>query len=52
MTESKCDGCLNSRLVISENGLHPVCTLPTKKACYCITGRKNYCIKIKKEGKQ
>lgn len=52
MAESKCNSCLNSRLIISENGLHPICTLPTKKACDCITGRKNYCIKIKKEGKQ
>ena len=34
----KCDRCLNSRPVISENGLHYNCTLPTKQAVLCMAG--------------
>ena len=32
----KCDTCINSRSVCSENGYHSVCTLSTKKERYCI----------------
>lgn len=32
----KCDKCLHTRLIISENGLHPICTLSPKAAMKCI----------------
>ena len=38
----KCDNCLNSRGVISENGLHSVCCLSDKKAMECIMGKKDH----------
>ena len=39
----KCETCLNSRPVISENGYHWVCTLSDKKAVSCImNGYKHY----------
>lgn len=31
-----CNNCLNSRLIISENGPHPICCLSNKKALECI----------------
>ena len=40
----KCDRCYNSRLVVSENGLHWVCTLKTKQAVDCFTGIKDWFI--------
>ena len=33
---SKCDLCINSRAIISENGLHYICCLSEKKAMECI----------------
>lgn len=39
---SECETCLNSRPIISENGLHRVCCLSSKKAVDCITGKKKY----------
>lgn len=37
---TKCDKCLNSRVVVSENGLHSTCILPAKKIAECmITGK-------------
>lgn len=41
---SKCDKCLNSRPIISENGYHFICCLPSKKAINCITNTKDYFI--------
>ena len=38
---TKCDGCINSRRVISENGLHSVCCLSEKVAVDCIIGKKD-----------
>lgn len=38
----KCDRCLNSRPVVSENGLHWVCTLHYKKSIACFTGEKDW----------
>lgn len=32
----KCDKCIHTRLIMSENGLHPVCTLSPKSARKCI----------------
>lgn len=37
-----CESCLNSRPVISENGIHPVCCLSAKKAKECIVSGKHY----------
>ena len=40
----KCESCMNSRAIISENGLHYTCTLSPKKAVLCIMGNKDeYC---------
>lgn len=36
--EIKCDRCMKSRPIISEKGLHCICTLPTKQAIQCLTG--------------
>ena len=41
---SKCDKCLNSRPIISENGYHFICCLSNKKAVNCITNTKDYFI--------
>ena len=35
----KCDTCLNSRPIISENGIHYVCTLSESKLFNCLIGR-------------
>ena len=43
----KCQTCFNSRAIISENGLHYICSLSTMKAVNCITKTKDYYIKIK-----
>lgn len=32
----KCNKCIHTRLIISENGLHPVCALSPKAAKNCI----------------
>ena len=39
---SKCEECLNSRLVVSENGYHMVCCLPEDKATDCMIGKVNH----------
>lgn len=36
-----CDICLNSRAVISENGVHFVCCLTKKKCLDCLMGVKD-----------
>lgn len=38
---TKCDSCLNSRISISENGLHSVCCLSEKEAVDCLTNKKD-----------
>lgn len=38
----KCDTCLNSRTVVSENGYHPICCLSARKANACILTGKHY----------
>jgi hypothetical protein len=35
---SRCDTCLNSRPIISENGIHLVCCLSVKRAVGCLMG--------------
>lgn len=39
--ECKCDTCLNSRVIISENGCHAACTLSSVKATECMVGIKD-----------
>lgn len=39
--ECKCDTCLNSRVVISENGFHAACNLSSVKATECMVGIKD-----------
>ena len=39
---SKCEECLNSRFVISENGHHAVCCLSEDKAFDCMIGKENH----------
>lgn len=38
---TKCDGCLNSRIVISENGLRSICCLSEKRAVACLTNTED-----------
>lgn len=47
---SKCDTCLFSRAVISENGFHWVCCLTPKKATDCLLGVKDRYIMAIMEG--
>ena len=49
MNESKCDSCVFSRIVVSENGFHPLCGLSSQKAVKCLTGYKEYYKAIRKE---
>ena len=37
----KCDSCLNSRPVQSENGIHFICCLSSRAAMKCLTGEKD-----------
>lgn len=43
----KCDQCLNSRPIISENGIHYICCFSDKKAFACISQQKNYFVEKK-----
>ncbi len=39
----KCDKCLNSRPIMSENGLHRVCGLPDEgEAMECLMGKVDH----------
>ena len=38
----KCENCLNSRLVVSENGFHYLCGLRFSEAFDCLKGKYNY----------
>ena len=42
----KCDNCLNSRRIISENGMHSICCLSEKLAVDCIIGKKDQRIPV------
>ena len=37
----KCDYCMNSRPIVSENGTHYACCLSSKVAMKCIAGDKD-----------
>lgn len=47
---SKCDTCLFSRAIISENGFHWVCCLTQKRAIDCMNGVKDRYIRAIMEG--
>lgn len=49
MNKSKCDSCVYSRIVVSENGFHHLCGLSSTKAVECLTGYKEYYKAIRKE---
>lgn len=42
MREQKCDSCRNARPVISENGIHHICTLSGTKALRCMVNGDYY----------
>ena len=42
----KCNDCLNVISIISENGLHPICSLSDKNAIDCIMEKKDYKVTI------
>ena len=45
---SKCEECLHSRLIVSENGYHAICCLPEKKAIDCMTDKESYFVSVKR----
>ena len=49
MNVCKCYSCVYSRMAISENGLHPLCGLSSKKVVKCLTGHTEYYKAIRKE---
>ena len=49
MDMKKCEKCLNSRMIISENGYHTICCLSQKKAVDCMFGEKNHFVTLKKD---
>lgn len=46
--QAMCDTCLNSRPIISENGMHNVCCLSYKAARDCILGKKDRYVTLKR----
>lgn len=44
-----CEKCLNSRMIISENGYHPVCCLSSKAATDCMIGKKSQFVTLKRD---
>ena len=45
----KCEGCLHSRMIVSENGYHAVCCLSQKKAMDCMFGKQSHFATVKKD---
>lgn len=41
---TKCDSCLNSRQIVSENGMHYVCGLSHREASNCVFSHYKYYI--------
>ena len=37
----KCENCLNSRPIVSENGIHYLCSYSVKTAARCLMGKKD-----------
>ena len=44
-----CERCLNSRVIVSENGRHKVCCLTQKKAIDCMIGKKSHFVSLYKD---
>lgn len=44
----KCDTCLKSRPIVSENGIHHACCLSDKKVMQCVLGEKNHYVRVKR----
>lgn len=38
----KCEYCVNSRPIFSENGMHPACYLTSQQIKKCLMGQKDY----------
>lgn len=51
MIVQKCEECLHSRMIVSENGYHTICCLSQKKAVDCMTGKELHFVTIKKDNK-
>lgn len=47
--EQKCDSCRNTRPVVSENGIHHICTLSGTKALRCMINGDYYIPVIRSE---
>ena len=45
----KCEECLHSRMIVSENGYHAVCCLSQRAAMNCMTNKKNHFVTLKKD---
>lgn len=43
-----CEKCLNSRLIVSENGYHSICCLSQKVATDCMTDKKSQFVTLKR----
>nr|DAG70828.1 MAG TPA: hypothetical protein [Caudoviricetes sp.] len=46
--KSKCDTCLHSRVIISENGCHSICFLSSKQTVKCMMNNYNKYIALSK----
>lgn len=49
MDLGKCEKCLHSRVIMSENDRHATCTLPEKQAAECAFGKKSRFLEMKRE---
>ena len=45
----KCEECLHSRMIVSENGYRAVCCLSQRAAVNCMMGKKSQFITLKKD---
>lgn len=45
----KCEECLHSRPIISENGYHYICCLSSKKATDCMIGKESQFVTLEKD---